>query len=164
MTSARAPEQQNRSRLVTGSRGDGDKQMRGALGAAALVVVLAGGACGAGPSAQPGARPSPPASSSATIAWLPLPAAHRYPTAPAPPATPRPPIPVPPATPTCQAGQLQGEQEGGGAATGNVNMPVVVRMPPAAGRGPGDGPSGRWRPAAGALRPQGRLLPGLRQP
>jgi Protein of unknown function (DUF4232) len=102
--------------------------MRGALAAAALVVVLASAACAAqptaGPSAQPGAKPAPAASS---IAWLPLPAAHRYPTAPTPPATPRPPIPVPPGTPTCQASQLQGEQEGGGAATGNVNLPIVVR-------------------------------------
>ncbi|HEY5989453.1 MAG TPA: hypothetical protein VIV12_24205, partial [Streptosporangiaceae bacterium] len=67
--------------------------MRGALprGAAALVVVLASAACGgqraAGPAAQPQARPLPPASVSAAIAWLPLPAAHRYPTAPTPPAT-----------------------------------------------------------------------------
>jgi Protein of unknown function (DUF4232) len=69
----------------------------------------------------------PPASSDAAIAWLPLPAAHRYPTAPTPPATPRPPIPVPPGTPTCQAGQLQGASAGEAVATGNVNMPIVVR-------------------------------------
>ena len=42
MMPARAPEQQTRSRLVTGSRGDnGDRHMRGAIAAAALVVVLA---------------------------------------------------------------------------------------------------------------------------
>jgi hypothetical protein len=129
MTVSSVSKQQNRSRFATSSRGDEDKQMRGVLGAAALVVVLvlAGAACGAGPSAQPGARPSPPASSSAAIAWLPLPAAHHYPTAPTPPATPRPPIPVPPGTPTCQASQLQGAAAGDGAATGNVNMPIVVR-------------------------------------
>ena len=102
--------------------------MRGALGAAALVVVVASAACAgqrtAGPSAQPGARPSPPASS---IAWLPLPAAHRHPTAPTPPATPRPPIPVPPGTPACQASQLEGASAGEAAATGKVNMPIVVR-------------------------------------
>jgi hypothetical protein len=102
--------------------------MRGALAAAALLVVLASAACGAqptgGPSAQPRARPSPAASA---IAWLPLPAAHRYPTAPTPPATPRPPIPVPPGTPTCRASQLEGASAGGGAATGHVNLPIVLR-------------------------------------
>jgi uncharacterized protein DUF4232 len=102
--------------------------MRAALAAAALVVVLASAACGAqptaGPSAQPRARPMSPTSS---IAWLPLPAAHRYPTAPAPPATPRPPIPVPPGTAACQASQLEGAAAGEEAATGNVNMPIVVR-------------------------------------
>jgi hypothetical protein len=102
--------------------------MRGALAAAALVVVLASAACGAqrtaGPSAQPGAGPSAPASS---VAWLPLPAAHRYPTAPTPPATPRPPIPVPPGTPACRASQLAGASAGEEAATGNVNMPIVLR-------------------------------------
>jgi Domain of unknown function (DUF4232) len=105
--------------------------MRGALAAATLVVVLASAACGAqptaGPAAQPRARPSPPASSSAAIAWLPLPVAHHYPTAPTPPAAPRPPIPVPPGTPACQASQLQGASAGEGFATGNVNMPIVVR-------------------------------------
>jgi Protein of unknown function (DUF4232) len=93
-----------------------------------VVLALASAACGgqrtAGPSAQPQARPSPPASS---IAWLPLPAAHQYPTAPKPSAIPRPPIPVPPATPACQASQLQGASAAEGAATGNVNMPIVVR-------------------------------------
>jgi hypothetical protein len=102
--------------------------MRGALAAAALVVVLAGAACGAqptaGPSAQHRARPSPAAS---TIAWLPLPAAHHYPTAPTPPATPRPPTPVPPGTPACQASQLEGAAAGEEVATGNVNMPIVLR-------------------------------------
>jgi hypothetical protein len=102
--------------------------MWAAFGAAALVVVLASAACGAqptaGPSAQPRARPSPPPSA---VAWLPLPAAHRYPAAPTPPAIPRPPIPVPPATPTCQASQLEGASAGGGAATGHVNLPIVVR-------------------------------------
>jgi len=34
---------------------------------------------------------------------------------------------VPPATPTCQASQLQGASAGEAAATGNVNMPIVVR-------------------------------------
>jgi hypothetical protein len=102
--------------------------MRGASAAAALVLVLTSAACGgqrtAGPSAQPGARPAPPAS---PIAWLPLPAAHRYPTALTPPATPRPPIPVPPGTPACRAGQLEGASAGEAAATGNVNMPIVLR-------------------------------------
>jgi hypothetical protein len=129
MMPARAPEQQTRSRLVTGSRGDnGDRHMRGAIAAAALVVVLASAACAAqptaGPSAQPRARPVSPTSS---IAWLPLPAAHRYPTAPTPPAIPRPPIPVPPGTPACRAGQLEGASAGVEYATGNVNMPIVVR-------------------------------------
>jgi hypothetical protein len=105
--------------------------MRAALAAAALVVVLASAACGAqptaGPSAQPGARPTPPASSTSAIAWLPLPAAHRYPTAPTPPATPRPPIPVPPGTPACRASQLEGASAGEEFATGNVDMPIVLR-------------------------------------
>ncbi len=102
--------------------------MRGAIAAAALVVVLASAACAAqptaGPSAQHRARPMSPTSS---IAWLPLPAAHRYPTAPTPPAIPRPPIPVPPGTPACRAGQLEGASAGVEYATGNVNMPIVVR-------------------------------------
>jgi Protein of unknown function (DUF4232) len=102
--------------------------MRAARAAGALVVVLASAACAAqptaGPSAQPRATPSPPTS---VIAWLPLPAAHRYPTAPTPPAIPRPPIPVPPGTPTCRASQLEGASADGGAATGHVNMPIVVR-------------------------------------
>ncbi len=102
--------------------------MRGALGAAALVVVLASAACGAQPTAAPSAPPSArPSRSASAIAWLPLPAAHRYPPAPTPPAIPRPPIPVPPATPACQAGQLEGASAGEGAATGHVNMPIVLR-------------------------------------
>jgi hypothetical protein len=46
---------------------------------------------------------------------------------PTPPGTPRPPIPVPPGTPACRASQLQGASAGEAAATGNVNMPIVVR-------------------------------------
>jgi hypothetical protein len=102
--------------------------MRAARAAAALVVALAGAACAgqrtAGPSAQPRTSPSAPASA---IAWLPLAAAHRYPTAPTPPAIPRPPIPVPPGTPACRASQLEGASAGEAVAAGNVNMPIVLR-------------------------------------
>ncbi len=84
------------------------------IGWAMLGVLLA--ACGSR-GAQHAAQ--------ADVPWLPLPARHLYVSAPE--VTPRPPIPVPPGTPACRAGQLEGASAGEAAATGNVDMPVVLR-------------------------------------
>lgn len=51
--------------------------------------------------------------------------AGRSPLCPAPPASP--PILVPAATPPCNAGQLEAVGTFGGAATGHVNHPIILR-------------------------------------
>jgi uncharacterized protein DUF4232 len=59
------------------------------------------------------------------VPWLALAPGHRYLNAPL--GSPVPPIPVPAGTPVCQAPQLEGASLGVAAATGNVNMPILLR-------------------------------------
>lgn len=66
-----------------------------------------------------------PATESGAVPWLPLPAAHQFVGAPL--SSPVPPMPVPAGTPACQASQLEGVSAGEGAATGNVDMPLLFR-------------------------------------
>ena len=89
----------------------------GLLLAGVLGVLLAG--CGRAPaSTSSGSR-------SAVVPWLPRPAAHLFPEPPSP--SPRSPIPVPAGTPLCGAGQLEAASTFDGAATGHINLPVILR-------------------------------------
>ncbi len=85
--------------------------------ASVLGVLLAG--CGRAPA------PTSSASPSAIVPWLPRPAAHLYPELPSP--SPSSPIPVPTGTPPCGAGQLEATGTSGGAATGHVDLPLILR-------------------------------------
>lgn len=90
--------------------------IRRLLVAAALGFFAA--ACGRAPA--PGSGPP-----SAVAPWLALPAAHHHVQARL--QSPSPPIPVPAGTPPCSAAQLEGQGAFGGAATGHVDLPVIMR-------------------------------------
>ena len=64
----------------------------------------------------------------AFVPWLPLAPAHQV----VDPAV-SPPSPVPPGAPPCVASQLEGVGLAGGAAAGNVNMPLLIRNKGSAG-------------------------------
>lgn len=94
-------------------------QARWSVAIVLLVTALVAGAC-----ARVAATPSPSPSPS-VVPWLALPAGHQYPQAPE--ASPSPPLSAPPGTPTCAAPQLEGVGIMGGAATGHLALPVILR-------------------------------------